>query len=121
MALRGSRNAGRCHEGTWSIIDLHQHAANYVLTLVHRFQPDGEIRICVSDNEYMSQIQGWPGAATMNGAVRRFPEMADDATRARTRAIYCLEPPGAVTYIFGGRLRPDGSFAEVDDPPETDG
>ena len=42
----------------WSIIDLQQHAANYVLTLVHRFQPDGEIRICVSDNEYMSQIQG---------------------------------------------------------------
>jgi hypothetical protein len=57
----------------------------------------------------------------MNGAVHRFLEMADDATRARTRVIYCLEPPGADTYIFGVRLRPDGSFAEVDDPPETDG
>ena len=105
----------------WSIIDLQQRAANYVLTLVNRFQPDGEIRLCVSDNEYMSQIQGWPAAATMNGAVRHFLEMADDATRARTRVIYCLEPPGADTYTFGVRLRPDGSFAEVDDPPETDG
>jgi hypothetical protein len=57
----------------------------------------------------------------MNGAVRRFLEMADDATRARTRVIYCLEPRGVDTYIFGVRLRPDGSFAEVDDPPETDG
>ena len=52
---------------------------------------------------------------------RRFLEMADDATRARTRVIYCLEPPGADTYIFGVRLRPDGSFDEGDDPPETDG
>ena len=34
--------------------------------------------------------------------------MADDATRARTRVIYCLEPPGADTYIFGVRLRLTG-------------
>ena len=40
---------------------------------------------------------------------------------APARVIYCLEPPGADTYIFGVRLRPDGSFDEGDDPPETDG
>ena len=67
----------------------------------------------------MSQIQGSPASATMNGTVRRFLEMADEATRTRTRLICCLA--GGDRYIFGVRLRPDGSIAKVDHPPETDG
>jgi len=66
----------------------------------------------------MAQLHGWPVAAMMNGAVRRFLEMADEETRVRTRVIFSSEPPGGGTYIFNVRLRADGSFAEVDDPEE---
>lgn len=77
----------------YKIVDLQRHAADFVLALTHRFNREGEIRVCVSDDEIMAQLQGWPVAAMMNGAVRRFLEMADEKTRVRTRVIFSSEPP----------------------------
>lgn len=109
----------------YSLIDLQEHAGKYVLELVRREPPEKEVKVCIGDDEITAELQGWPaaaGAALMNGAVRRFFEMANDDIRARTQVVYNPDKNGTGSGVkfFNIRIRPDGSFAKVDDPPELD-
>ncbi|MGB9069511.1 MAG: helix-turn-helix domain-containing protein [Candidatus Acidiferrales bacterium] len=100
-------------------VDLQAHAADWLLHYIRKERPEN-INLCISDDEKEAGTLGWPTPSVMNGAVRRFLEMADDDIRHRTTII--LNPTTTAErtgLLFAGvHLKEDGSFADPDDPPE---
>lgn len=104
----------------YAVIDLQHHAAEWVIADIQKHNPQGPIKVCVTDDEHESGTLGWPTPSLMNGAVRRFIEMADPNIRGRT--VIVNNPVGEernYIYFFSVRLKEDGTFAELPSQEKT--